>query len=261
MKAWSPDWLVETSGWPQAEVLQEYLGEKSVLRTHPFSPTEPAVLTTQVTVPASGGSLKLRVTCNDTPTTVDWLLRVRLGDTVEERPIAWVAGKQQWQDFAFDLKPWAGKQVTIVLENAVQGKFGWEAGFWTAPELRDGDGGVLRDQTPANRAYRYPLEFTPKVLPETFSVLVGLLYGQGDFRRSVSIATMCGFDTDCNAGTVGCLLGLRGGLQGIPAEWKDPVQSHYSLQVTGLPREWAIAYLARQIVGTGQALLRGMGPP
>ena len=257
LAAWSGEWLVETGGWPEAEVLAEYLGEQGVLRTHPFSDTEPALLTTEVTIPASGGSLALRVTCNDRPANVDWLLRVRIGNQVQERPIRWVDGRQQWQDFTFDLKPWAGGQVTIVLENAVLGKFAWDAGFWCVPELTDGDGRLLHGQPPAGRPYRYPMEFAPKILPETFSVLVGLLYGDGDFRQSVSIATMCGFDTDCNAGTVGCLMGLLVGLDGIPADWKDPLQDRYELQVTGLPREWTITELAQQIVSTGQALALG----
>lgn len=57
------------------------------------------------------------------------------------------------------------------------------------------------------------------------------------------------------AGTVGCLMGLRNGLRGIPAAWKDPLQDRYELQVTGLPREWSIADLARQVVETGESLL------
>ncbi len=261
LAAWSPDWLVETGGWPEADVLAEYRGQKNVLRTHPFGDTEPAVLSTEVRVPPAGGSLKLRVNCNDTPATVDWLLRVRLGDVLHEEPIRWVDGAPRWQDFAYDLKPWAGERPTIVLENAVLGKQAWEAGFWAVPELLDADGRPLGGEKPAGRPYRYPLEFAPKILPETFSVLVGLLYGEGDFRKSVSLTTMCGFDTDCNAGTVGCLLGLRNGLDGVPAEWKDPIQDRYELQVTGLPREWRIADLAAQIAETGAALAGGEAPP
>jgi ADP-ribosylglycohydrolase len=255
--AWSPDWLVETSGWPEAEVLAAYRGRSNVLRSHPFSDNEPACLTTELTVPAGGASLKLAVTCNDTPANVDWLLRVRIGDKVQEFPIRWVNGQPQWQDFTFDLKPWADQRVTIVLENAVLGKQAWEAGFWTAPQLRDARGQPLPGQPPAGRPYRYPVDFAPKILPETFSVLVGLLYGEGDFRKSVSLATMCGFDTDCNAGTVGCLLGLRNGLDAIPAEWKDPLGDIYELQVTGLPRQWKIIELAGEMAQTGLALPSG----
>jgi ADP-ribosylglycohydrolase len=252
--AWSPDWLVETGGWPEAEVLAAYRGRSSVLRSHPFSDNEPARLTTELTVPLAGGSLKLGVNCNDYPASVDWLLRVRIGDQVWESPIRWIDGRPQWQDFTFDLKPWAGQRVTIILENAVLGKQAWEAGFWTAPQLLDARGRPLHGQPPAGRPYRYPLDFAPKILPETFSVLVGLLYGAGDFRRSVSLTTMCGFDTDCNAGTVGCLLGLRNGLDGIPADWKGPLNDTYELQVTGLPRQWKIAELAAEMAQTGLAL-------
>jgi pectate lyase len=258
--AWSSDWLVETGGWPEAEVLAEYLDRKHVLRSHPFSEDEPACLTTELAVPQGGANLMFAVTCNDHPAHVDWLLRVRIGDEVQERPIRWIDGKPQWQEFTFDLKRWAGQRVTIVLENAVLGKFGWEAGFWTAPELRDSQGKPLRGERPAGQLYRYPLEFTPKILPETFSVLVGLLYGEGDFRKSVSLTTMCGFDTDCNAGTVGCLLGLRNGIEAIPAEWKNPLGDTYELQVTGLPRQWKIPELAREMARTGTALSRGERP-
>lgn len=61
---WNDEWLVETGGWPEAEMLTEYLGERTVLRSHPFSETEPARLTTVVAVPATGGELRLRVNCN-----------------------------------------------------------------------------------------------------------------------------------------------------------------------------------------------------
>jgi ADP-ribosylglycohydrolase len=146
---WNPDWLVETGGWPEAEVLPEYFGQRNVLRTHPFSETEPAQLTTEVSVPLSGGSLKVRVNCNERPAHVDWLLRIRVEETVKEEPIRWVEGAPRWQEITLDLKPWAGKQVTLILENAVVGSFGWEAGFWTAPELRDARGKLLHGQPPA----------------------------------------------------------------------------------------------------------------
>lgn len=156
---------------------------------------------------------------------------------------------------------WAGRSVTIVMENAALGKMAWEAGYWCAPELRDGEGRPLAGRRPPNLAYRYPRTFTPRILPETFSVLVGLLYGDGDFRRSVSLATMCGFDTDCNAGTVGCLLGLRNGLAAIPPEWREPLNDSYELKVTGLPRQWKIEELARKMAETAVALSTGKSAP
>ncbi len=50
-------------------------------------------------------------------------------------------------------------------------------------------------------------------------VLIGWLYGAGDFGRSICLATNCGEDTDCTAGTVGALLGIIGGVERIPERW------------------------------------------
>jgi len=44
-----------------------------------------------------GGSLKIAATCNDMPASVDWLLRVRIGDKVQEYSIHRVNGQPQWQ--------------------------------------------------------------------------------------------------------------------------------------------------------------------
>lgn len=51
-------------------------------------------------------------------------------------------------------------------------------------------------------------------------VLIGWLYGNGDFGRSVCIATNCGEDTDCTAGTLGAILGILDGENAIPEKWK-----------------------------------------
>jgi ADP-ribosylglycohydrolase len=40
---------------------------------------------------------------------------------------------------------------------------------------------------------------------------LALLYGDGDFSKSICIATMCGYDNDCNTGTVGAILGAMYG--------------------------------------------------
>jgi len=53
--------------------------------------------------------------------------------------------------------------------------------------------------------------------------MIGLLYGEGDFGRSVCLATNCGDDTDCSAATVGALLGIIGGRSSIPARWIEPI--------------------------------------
>lgn len=51
-------------------------------------------------------------------------------------------------------------------------------------------------------------------------VIIGLLYGEGDFKKSMIYATNCGDDTDCTAATVGAVLGILNGNAGIPEDWK-----------------------------------------
>lgn len=52
-------------------------------------------------------------------------------------------------------------------------------------------------------------------------VILGLLYGEGDFKKSLLQAVNCGDDTDCTAGTVGAVLGIMYGTKGIPADWSE----------------------------------------
>ena len=52
-------------------------------------------------------------------------------------------------------------------------------------------------------------------------VVIGLLYGDGDFTKSLEISTRCGQDADCNPSTVGGILGALYGYDKIPAYWKQ----------------------------------------
>jgi hypothetical protein len=52
-------------------------------------------------------------------------------------------------------------------------------------------------------------------------VVLGLLYGGGDFSKSLEISTRAGQDSDCNPSTVGGILGVVLGYERIPAHWKQ----------------------------------------
>jgi ADP-ribosylglycohydrolase len=52
-------------------------------------------------------------------------------------------------------------------------------------------------------------------------VVIGLLYGKGDFTRTMEITTRCGQDADCNPSTAGGILGTVQGYDHIPAYWKQ----------------------------------------
>ncbi len=64
-------------------------------------------------------------------------------------------------------------------------------------------------------------------------VAMGLLYGGGDFARSIEIATRCGNDSDCNPATVGGVLGVVLGYSGIPDEWREPLSEIWNLDFEG----------------------------
>lgn len=51
--------------------------------------------------------------------------------------------------------------------------------------------------------------------------VLGMLYGNGDFKKSLIYAIKCGDDTDCTAATVGATLGILGGTSAIPNELKE----------------------------------------
>jgi len=53
--------------------------------------------------------------------------------------------------------------------------------------------------------------------------ILALLYGGGDFGKTVCLATNCGDDTDCTAATAGALLGIIHGRSGLPEEWIEPI--------------------------------------
>jgi hypothetical protein len=73
-------------------------------------------------------------------------------------------------------------------------------------------------------------------------VTIGLLYGMGDFTRSIDIAARCGQDADCNPATVGGVLGVMSGYSKIPEFWLKPLQEIEPLQFEGSPLSLNTAY-------------------
>jgi hypothetical protein len=53
--------------------------------------------------------------------------------------------------------------------------------------------------------------------------IIGLVYGEGDFKKSMLTAINCGDDTDCTAATVGATLGIMYGTAGIPKDWQEHI--------------------------------------
>ena len=78
-------------------------------------------------------------------------------------------------------------------------------------------------------------------------VCFALLYGNKDFEKSLSSAIMSAFDTDCNAATVGSVIGLINGASLIPQKWITPLNDTVCSGVKGF-EEVSISSLAKRTV-------------
>jgi len=84
-------------------------------------------------------------------------------------------------------------------------------------------------------------------------VVMALLFGVGDFGRTVSIAVMGGWDTDCNGATAGSIAGAMLGARGIPARLSAPLNDTLvcglagegKLSISGLAQRTCELALAR----------------
>jgi len=93
------------------------------------------------------------------------------------------------------------------------------------------------------------------VVPNHALIVLGLLYGEGDFDRSLMVVNTSGWDTDCNSGNLGCLLGIRGGVEAIGARWREPVADRMYLSSADGGRAIADAATeAVHVVNAGRAL-------
>lgn len=91
---------------------------------------------------------------------------------------------------------------------------------WTS---REGDWRENRARLEAEYGYSHFLGQCP-LIPNHGLIILSLLQGQGDFDESMTIVNTSGWDTDCNSGNVGTILGVRGGLAALNAkDWRGPV--------------------------------------
>lgn len=67
-------------------------------------------------------------------------------------------------------------------------------------------------------------------------VAAALIYGSGDFGKSICMAVQAGFDTDCNGATVGSILGMRGGISSIDEVWTAPFHGELNTDILGVGR-------------------------
>jgi len=105
-----------------------------------------------------------------------------------------------------------------LIHRVVEDVRGWHAG----------DNGEDWERTRTLIAERYgydKFKGNCHVIPNHALIILATLYGGDSFQNAMRIVNTAGWDTDCNAGNVGCLFGIRMGLGGIDAgpDFRSPI--------------------------------------
>ncbi|WP_370416907.1 ADP-ribosylglycohydrolase family protein [Streptomyces fradiae] len=70
-------------------------------------------------------------------------------------------------------------------------------------------------------------------VPNAAVLTAGLLYGEGDFTRTLALTVRGGLDTDSNGATAGSVAGVLCGAAAIPPQWSEPLRDRVRSAVTG----------------------------
>ncbi|NIO63394.1 MAG: ADP-ribosylglycohydrolase family protein, partial [Gammaproteobacteria bacterium] len=96
------------------------------------------------------------------------------------------------------------------------------------------------------------------MVPNHGLIILGLLYGDSDFNKSMLIVNTAGWDTDCNSGNLGCLLGIKDGLATFENgnDWRGPVADRLYMPAADGGRSITDAVIETQhVVNVGRALV------
>jgi len=83
-------------------------------------------------------------------------------------------------------------------------------------------------------------------------VTAALLWGEGDFTRTIGLAVQGGWDTDCTGATAGSVFGALHGAEALPGHWVDPLNDSVRSAIMGYDRS-ALSDLADRTLRLAQA--------
>jgi hypothetical protein len=105
------------------------------------------------------------------------------------------------------------------------------------------------------------------MVPNHSLIIHALLHGDDDFQKSLTIVNTCGWDTDCNSGNVGCLLGIKNGLAGLETgpDWRGPVADRLYLPTAdggraitdALTETYHVVNIGRALAGRASLIPKG----
>ena len=83
-------------------------------------------------------------------------------------------------------------------------------------------------------------------------VTAALLWGEGDFTRTIGLAVQGGWDTDCTGATAGSVFGALHGAEALPGHWVDPLNDSVRSAIMGYDRS-TLSDLADRTLRLAQA--------
>ena len=95
------------------------------------------------------------------------------------------------------------------------------------------------------------------MVPNHGLMILSLLYGDDDFQKTLMIVNTSGWDTDCNSGNIGCLMGIKNGLAGLSTgpDYRTPVADRmYIPTADGGNAITDAAAQALRLANTGRAM-------
>ena len=101
------------------------------------------------------------------------------------------------------------------------------------------DAGISYEDTVEAIHQQYPMNTLHNSVhtnPNAMIVATALLYGEGDYARTLGMSIMPGMDTDCNGATVGSVIGMVTGADRIPAHFTDPICDTLCTDIVGNAR-------------------------
>lgn len=70
------------------------------------------------------------------------------------------------------------------------------------------------------------------IIPNISLMIMAMCYGENDFSKTLLMLCQSGWDTDCNCGNVGSILGAMTGIEGIGEQWITPINDILNLSTS-----------------------------
>lgn len=89
-------------------------------------------------------------------------------------------------------------------------------------------------------------------------MMIGWLYGESDFGKSLCIAVNCGEDADCTAGTLGAIMGIIHGNNNLPSKWTSPIGGIINTLCINPTKEYMLGGIPKTVEELSDRILRNI---